>query len=132
MATDVDPPSICLGCGLCCDGTLLDHVAVSDPSDLGAPLTALGVTLIVQADPPVFALPCPAVCDGVCTIHHLHRPAACGEFTCALLDEVEAGVRSREEASAVIAETLRLRNEVAAGLAPRSVLEDRLDRSFRR
>jgi hypothetical protein len=132
MTTDAASPSICLGCGLCCDGTLLDHVAVSDPSDLGAPLTALGVTLIVEADPPVFALPCPAVHEGVCTVHHLHRPAACGEFSCALLDDVESGVRSREEALQVIAETLRLRDEVAAGLAPRADLDAQLDRSFRR
>jgi Fe-S-cluster containining protein len=132
METDVGPPSICLGCGLCCDGTLLDHVAVSDPSDLGAPLASLGVTLIVQADPPVFALPCPAVHEGVCTVHHLHRPAACGEFSCTLLEDVEAGVLPRAEAKRIIAETLRLRDDVAVGVAPRSALEERLDRSFRR
>jgi hypothetical protein len=56
-------PSICVGCGLCCDGTILSHLAVADESDLGWPLRMLGVELIVQSEPPVFALR-PAVVDG--------------------------------------------------------------------
>jgi hypothetical protein len=49
-----------------------------------------------------------------------------------LLEDVEAGVLPRAEAKRIIAETLRLRDDVAVGVAPRSALEERLDRSFRR
>src|SRR4051794_33883927 len=79
--TSADPradeeTSICVGCGLCCDGTLFSHLGVVDESDLGLPLQALGVSLIVEADPPVFALPCPAFDGCACSIYGLHRPSA--------------------------------------------------------
>lgn len=123
--------SICVGCGLCCDGTVLSHLAVADESDLGAPLRALGVELIVQADPPVFALPCPAVHDGVCTVYDRHRPDACGRFRCDLLMAVDAGEVAVAEARAVIADTLVLRDRVAAGAADEGELSDRVRDRFR-
>lgn len=108
-------PSICVGCGLCCDGTVLGYLAVSDASDLGWPLRSLGVELIVEADPPVFALPCPAVVDGVCTVFDLHRPHACRRFECDLLIAERAGRVSRADALATIADTVHLRDEVRRG-----------------
>jgi Fe-S-cluster containining protein len=97
--------SVCIGCGLCCDGTVVGHLAVRDPSDLGAPLAALGVEMIVEADPPVFALPCPALADGTCTVHDLHRPHACSQFECSLSAAVRDGEVPAGDARAVIAET---------------------------
>lgn len=123
--------SICIGCGLCCDGTLFDHLAVQDPSDLGAPLLALGVELVVEADPPVFALPCPALDRGVCTVHHLHRPQACGWFECDLSAAVADGRIGRRAAVQVIADTLDLRDRVRAGLAERAELDRQLRHHFR-
>lgn len=112
--------SICIGCGLCCDGTVVTHLALRDESDLGAPLRALGVEIIAAADPPVFELPCPALCDGVCTIHSLHRPSACAQFECALSSSFLSGDISPDEARLVIAGALRLRQDVTAGkLDPR-------------
>lgn len=128
-----EPPdgSICIGCGLCCDGTLLGHLAVSDQSDLGAPLQLLGVSIIAAADPPVFELPCPAVEDGRCTIHHLHRPQACAQFECALSAAVQRGDIPAAAARDVIATTLRVRAAVTVGEAPAEVLERQLDEHFR-
>lgn len=121
-----DEPSICIGCGLCCDGTVVTHLAVSDESDLGAPLRALGVELLVAAEPPVFELPCPALDRGVCTIFHRHRPHACGQFECGVLIDHEAGVIGRSEALERI-DALR----AARDSGDRPMVEETLDRWFR-
>lgn len=121
-----DDASICIGCGLCCDGTVVTHLALSDESDLGAPLRALGVEVIVAADPPVFELPCPAVDRGVCTIFDRHRPHACAQFECGVLVNHEAGAIDRVEALARID---ALRSARDAG--DLSVIDEVLDRWFR-
>ena len=123
--------SVCIGCGMCCDGTLLTHLAVSDESDLGMPLRALGVELITAADPPVFELPCPAVNHGICAIHQLHRPRACAQFECALSQSVLDGRTDPDVAREVIRSTLEVRSDVRAGRRPTSDLEQRLDQYFR-
>ena len=128
MATgsdDAADASICIGCGLCCDGTLLSYLAVSDDSDLGLPLRVLGVELIYEADPPVFALPCPAVRDGCCTVFDAHRPHACSQFACRLLLAHEAGEVERTTARRAIvdARDAQRRDQVA--------LDALLDRWFR-
>ena len=126
---DVD--SICIGCGLCCDGTVVTHLAVRDVSDLGAPLQALGVEIIAAADPPVFELPCPAVCDGVCTIHSLHRPSACAQFECSLSSAVLKGEVSRRKAVAAISETFELRQGRDDGTVSKQAFTAHIDRVFR-
>jgi len=123
--------SICIGCGLCCDGTIVTHLAVRDESDLGAPLRGLGVEIIAAADPPVFALPCPAVNEGICTIHGLHRPSACSQFECKLSRAVLDGKVSPEEARIVISATLGSREQVRAGLMNEGVLQEMLTAHFR-
>lgn len=125
------PRSICVGCGLCCDGTLLSHLAVSDESDLGMPLRAMGVALITAADPPVFELPCPAVDAGVCTIHHLHRPHACSLYECALSRSVLSGEVDADTARAIITSTLSTRRRIGEGGAGPEELESLLDQHFR-
>jgi Fe-S-cluster containining protein len=122
--------SICIGCGLCCDGTVVTHLALRDESDLGVPLRALGVEVIAAADPPVFELPCPALCDGVCTIHSLHRPSACAQFECALSRSVLNGDVSHADARLVIAGALRLRHEVSAGRLDQIVFEEFVTTNF--
>lgn len=123
--------SICIGCGLCCDGTVVSHLALADESDLGAPLRMLGVEVVAAADPPVFALPCPAVDDGRCTIHGLHRPSACAQFECRVSTAVLDGSMTVEIARATIAHAFSLRDEVRAGRRAPGDLELFLDREFR-
>jgi hypothetical protein len=131
MATPAEP-SICVGCGLCCDGTVLSHLAVADESDLGWPLRMLGVELIVEADPPVFALPCPAVVGGVCTVYDKHRPHACSQFRCDLLVAVDEGRVTAEAARAVIRETIGQRDRLRAGVAAEEDLGALIRTPFRR
>lgn len=123
--------SICIGCGLCCDGTVVSHLAVADESDLGAPLRGLGVSVIVESDPPVFALPCPAVADGICTVFDRHRPTACAQFECSVSRDVLAGELSQDDARRLIAEVRERRAAVVAGTSPAEDLEELLDRRFR-
>ena len=126
-----DEQSICIGCGLCCDGTVVSHLAVRDESDLGAPLRGLGVEIIAAAEPPVFELPCPAVCDGVCTIHSLHRPSACSQFECTLSQGVLDGKVALEEARMLISATLALRDAYRNGTVKDDVFQEHVDSVFR-
>ena len=130
VVTD-DVPSICIGCGLCCDGTVLGHLAVADESDLGWPLRSLGVELIVAADPPVFELPCPAVVDGRCTVYELHRPRACGRYVCDLWRAHDLGRVTRADALATIAATAAQRDRVRAGIEPPASLHALVRAHFR-
>jgi len=123
--------SVCIGCGLCCDGTVVSHLAVADDSDLGAPLRLLGVEIVAAADPPVFALPCPAVEAGRCTIHHLQRPSACAQFECRVSRAVLDGSMDPVDARATIVATRSMREEVRAGHLEADVLEVHLDEHFR-
>ena len=127
----LDSPSLCVGCGLCCDGTLLSHLAVSDETDLGAPLMAMGVEVLVVAEPPVIELPCPAVVDGACSIYDRHRPRACSLFECDLTRAVADGRVSVDAARAIIADTAELRDRVGKGTAPVEELEQQIARHFR-
>lgn len=134
-ATALDGPdggaSICVGCGLCCDGTLFSHLAALDEGDLGLPLQMLGVELIYEADPPAFALPCPAVADGVCTIYDLHRPRACHEFECDVALAVADGRLAVADARAIITRTMAVRDDVRAGRADASELRRLVRAHFR-
>jgi uncharacterized protein len=123
--------SICIGCGLCCDGTILSHLAVADESDLGWPLRVLGVEVIVESEPPVFALPCPAVVGGVCTVYDKHRPHACAQFECDLLRAVADDRVTRDAARTIISETIAQRDLVRAGRADPADLADRIRAHFR-
>lgn len=115
--------SPCVGCGLCCDGTVVGHLAVSDESDLGMPLRSMGVELIAAADPPVFELPCPALEAGRCTVFELHRPSACAQFECRLSRSVLSGAMSSAEARSVVA--------VAHGVRGTPLFEHWIDQHFR-
>lgn len=76
--------SLCLSCGLCCDGTLIGFVQLDNDE-----LPALRkVKQFEEASNHGFFLqPCSEYCDG-CTIYE-HRPKQCGLFKCGLLKSVE-------------------------------------------
>lgn len=124
--------SPCIGCGLCCDGTVVTHLAVRDESDLGLPLLGLGVEVLFAADPPVFALPCPALCDGECTIFSLHRPSACAQFECAISAAFLEGKLSLSMAKETIQEAFVLRDQLRSGEIPEEVFDEYVENVFRR
>lgn len=107
--------SICVGCGMCCDGSMYRHVEV-EPADPVGPLKAAGIELHTIDGATAFRQPCSSFGDGCCAIYE-NRPTVCREYRCLLLRRHEAGEVSLEDALALIARATGLRDEVRAGLA---------------
>lgn len=112
--------SICLSCGLCCDGSIFRHVtlALSDRVDV---LEAAGVVLTTKENRTQLPLSCAAL-DGTCCTIYDDRPVRCGLFTCALHRRHAADEIDTDEALATIATTRELQRKVHNGLA--TMLDD--------
>ena len=84
---------LCLACGLCCDGTLFNHVKLG-PRDDAEKLKALGlpVTVTRSATPVThFRQPCAALCaDRTCRVY-ADRPRQCRTFECGVFKDAAAG-----------------------------------------
>lgn len=79
-----NPTSICLPCGLCCNGTLLGVVQLENDEVS----EVKKFKEIEEWDGSGFFFqPCPDFCDS-CTIYD-HRPKQCALFKCGLLKAVE-------------------------------------------
>lgn len=84
--------SICIDCGLCCDGTMF-HAMDTFPSDDLTPLQARGALLVTDAQSRRFLQPCPAF-DGSCCSVYVTRPTSCRTYVCSLLESVTNGEAS--------------------------------------
>ncbi len=111
--------SLCIRCGLCCDGTLFERARVSPEDDL-ARLEAEGFILISATAGMRFELPCHLHHDRVCTVYQQWRPQVCHTFRCALLRRLAAGELSLEAAGAQIERTVELAHRVRARLPDQS------------
>ncbi len=84
---------LCLACGLCCDGTLFDHVQLG-PDDDARKLKMLGLPVTVsRSQTPVtrFVQPCAALCaDRTCRLY-ADRPRQCRDFECGVYKDAKAG-----------------------------------------
>jgi uncharacterized protein len=84
---------LCLACGLCCDGTLFDHVRLG-PSDDAKKLKAMGLPVTVSRSQPQivrFRQPCAALCaDRTCRVY-ADRPRQCRIFECGVFKDAQAG-----------------------------------------
>ncbi len=84
---------LCLACGLCCDGSLFDHVQLGAGDDVPR-LKALGLTVLVSRGAvPVtrFRQPCTALCaDRSCRVY-ADRPGQCRSFECGVFKAAQAG-----------------------------------------
>lgn len=76
--------SICLDCGLCCDGTVLGFVQLTEKE---TPRVAEIMNLDVEKDTGFFLQPCSKFCEK-CTIYD-DRPSACASFNCGLVYSVD-------------------------------------------
>lgn len=121
--------SICVGCGLCCDGTLFATATVR-PEDTGA-VTALGLQITQGEGKQSFHQPCPLFSCGGCSAYD-RRPDVCRGYRCALLMRVEAREVSPSLAREKIEQALELRAAVrevdATAITPtqRTALTERL------
>jgi Fe-S-cluster containining protein len=95
--------SLCLSCGLCCNGVLFADVrlqAGDNPEDL----RRAGLPVRVVGGKALFAQPCAALHGCRCGIY-ADRPRYCRQFECLLLKRASAGEVSYERALALISKT---------------------------
>lgn len=119
--------TLCLRCGLCCDGTLFTHVPLR-ASEVG-PLKALGLPVKAREDgTPILPQRCAALDGKRCTAY-AERPKGCRHYHCNLFSALSEGEVSLEEALAVVDGAHALLASAGAGKTPE--VEDYLDRHFR-
>ncbi|MFZ4812263.1 MAG: YkgJ family cysteine cluster protein [Ilumatobacteraceae bacterium] len=107
--------NLCIACGICCDGTMLNRVVVTDETVVIA-LTGSPMLFEQGGGQRWFTQPCAAF-DGCCSVY-ASRPDMCREFKCTLLLEVERGDVSVEAARSVIDETIRARDRAVEAMRP--------------
>jgi len=112
--------SLCLACGLCCNGVLFGAVRVAPVAQ--PRLVSLGLTVVQRPDGSQRLLqPCPALQrsgERVSCDVYVDRPDACRSFDCLLARALHEGEVSLEEALAEVAEARRAVSSVEALLPP--------------
>ncbi|MFP2931120.1 YkgJ family cysteine cluster protein, partial [Pyxidicoccus sp. 3LG] len=119
--------TLCLRCGMCCDGTLFTHVSLQ-PAEV-AVAQQRGLPITARADgSPALAQHCVALDGRTCTVY-ADRPASCRRYHCQLYAALAEKEVSLDEALAVVDEARALVDDVerelppAAEGAPRSVMQ---------
>lgn len=103
-------PSICLGCGICCDGTLYSRAKVAPGEE--EKIAGYGLHLFEFRDKTYFRQGCRLFRSGACTIYE-DRFTICRTFRCRLLRKVEEGRIAAPDARQIIARALDARARVA-------------------
>ncbi|MCP3137051.1 YkgJ family cysteine cluster protein [Pyxidicoccus xibeiensis] len=115
--------TLCLRCGMCCDGTLFTHVSLQ-PTEVAA-LQQRGLPLSQRADgSPALAQHCAALDGRTCTVY-ADRPASCRRYHCQLFAALAEKEVSLDEALAVVDEAQALVAAAGEALPPASEGEPR-------
>ncbi|NMO18878.1 YkgJ family cysteine cluster protein [Pyxidicoccus fallax] len=115
--------TLCLRCGMCCDGTLFTHVSLQPPEVTA--LEARGLPLTRRADgSPALAQHCAALDGRTCTVY-ADRPASCRRYHCQLYAALAEKEVSLDEALAVVDEARARVDAVGQELPPASEGEPR-------
>lgn len=93
---------LCLECGLCCDGTLFTHVALTPEES-----ARLGMNGVIRQ-------PCPALGEGRKCSVYTERPKGCARFVCMLGRALEDKEVTLEEAVKTVREGQALRIKIDA------------------
>jgi uncharacterized protein len=104
--TDAAP---CVGCGLCCDGTIFERERTS--ADEVDRLRSEGLTVVEEGNNYYFQHPCRFADHGRCTIYET-RFAVCRTFRCKVLKAYQKGEIELEEAKHRVNKALALKAEV--------------------
>ncbi|RKG76652.1 YkgJ family cysteine cluster protein [Corallococcus exercitus] len=106
--------TLCLHCGMCCDGTLFTQVPLK-PAEAEA-LRQRGLSLAVKEDgTQVLPQRCAAL-NGLCCTVYEERPEACRRYRCQLFTALAEGEVSLEEAKGVVDAAHAKVDTVARGL----------------
>jgi uncharacterized protein len=117
-----DGSSLCVACGLCCNGALFAHAKAVD-AELRL-LAEAGLETFERNGRHRFRLPCRHHCDGSGCGIYAQRFEICRSFSCSLLSKVETGEIPLDEAAA----TVRQARTMLAGLGDPSALERKAER----
>jgi Fe-S-cluster containining protein len=98
--------TLCMRCGLCCDGSLFADVELAGPTE-AAGLEVMGLEIEEDdAGRGLLVQPCGALQGKRCGIY-AHRPECCRTFECRLLQDVRRGAVGAARAGEIIAEALQ-------------------------
>ena len=114
MAAETPQQTLCLSCGICCEGTLFSHAKL-ETADTLLPLRAIGIAVETNQAGQYFTLPCPAHRDGCCQTYAV-RPAICWTYRCKLLKKYESGASSWAEAQQRIGRVQMLKKMIGTEL----------------
>lgn len=104
--------SLCLACGLCCDGTLIGFVELSKEE-----MPAINKIMDFEEEQGhgFFLQPCKKYCDG-CTVY-ADRPKQCGLFECGLLKSVDQKELAFNSALEIIDEVKQRKSVIEDSIA---------------
>ena len=108
--------NICVGCGLCCDGTIFTEVTLVDV-DEQPPLIAVRAEITQRRDQFFLGQPCAASTPAGCSIYE-ERPALCRTYKCDLLRRRDIGEITTSAAATIVVATTTQRDIVMARLRP--------------
>ena len=114
--------SICIGCGMCCDGTLHGNTRVKQDDE--AAVAAVGLAVEQEDGKRLFRQPCPHFVSGGCGVYS-RRPPVCRTYRCALLIDVDEGRIAPDEAREKITQAKMLVKAVKDANPEISVPSDR-------
>ncbi|CAK0779782.1 conserved hypothetical protein [Gammaproteobacteria bacterium] len=99
VSTNPNGSSLCLACGLCCNGALHAHTIVK-PNEIDT-VRALGLTIETHGDQLFFRQPCPLYREQRCSAYPNHPPT-CRAYQCALLKKYHAGEITFEQSEKIV------------------------------
>ena len=108
---EVGDTAPCIGCGMCCNGTLYWMAKVTPGEE--ERIRSFGLKLMEEKGRTYFRLPCHHESCGACTIYQ-DRFDICRSFRCQLLRQYQAGDVPLEEARRRVETALKLVEAVTA------------------
>lgn len=117
--TSADSSILCQACGLCCDGSLHQHVNLRG-ADVQAALR-LGLTVEDAGATSLFRQPCPLFQRNCCSAY-LDRPRVCANYKCGVLRAYQSEEMTLEDGMAQVARARMLLEQVMTLMPPHSTL----------
>lgn len=109
-----DQQSLCIFCGICCDGTLFGKAPLT-PFDNLEPLTNAGIEILTKDTKKSFKLGCAAFREHCCGVY-AERPTICRSFRCELLKKIDHGEILWSEARQKIVRVQKIREKLKTEL----------------
>jgi len=113
--SESDGETTCLACGMCCDGTLLNHASLESWRSRELSKEGFRVFWRNERQEWAFLLPCSHHVDRRCARFE-DRPPICGVYRCKLLKRVESGETTATDALTIVESAQAMVAAIAADL----------------